>query len=110
MFGGINPGQMKAMMKQMGIKQEEVEVERVIIEGREKRIVIEPANVQKITMQGQDSWQVTGTTREETAETGISEEDIVMVSEKTGKSKEAAKKALEETDGDIAESILKLSD
>ena len=83
MLGGINPGQMKAMMKQMGIKQEEVEVERVIFEGAEKRIIIEPAVVQKITMQGQESWQITGDAREESKEAGISDSDVEMVAEKT---------------------------
>lgn len=109
MFGGINPSQMKAMMKQMGIKQEEIAVERVILEGADKRIIIEPANVQKIVMQGQESWQVTGTAREETKVIGITEEDIALVVEKTGVSKEQAKKALEKTEGDIAEAMVQLS-
>lgn len=109
MFGGINPGQMKSMMKQMGIKQEEVNALRVILECEDRKIVIEPANVQKITMQGQVSWQVTGEAREETREEGISEEDIKMVAEKSGKTSEEAKKVLEECGGDIAEAILKLS-
>lgn len=110
MFGGINPAQMKAMMKQMGIKQEEVAVERVIFEGVEKRIIIEPANVQKIVMQGQESWQVTGESREETKETEISEEDVHMIVDKTGKSEQEARKALEESEGDLAEAIVKLSE
>ncbi len=109
MLSGINPAQMKAMMKQMGIKQEEIEAERVIIEKKDSRIVIEPASVQKIIMQGQESWQITGEAREETKEVGISEDDVEMVTEKTGKSREEAKKALDESEGDIAEAILKLS-
>lgn len=110
MFGGINPMQMKAMMKQMGIKQEEIEAERVIIESFEKKIVIEHPQVQKIVMQGQESWQITGEAHEETKESGISEADVDMVSGKTGRSKTEAKKALEESGGDIAEAIVKLSD
>lgn len=110
MFGGINPGQMKAMMKQMGIKQEDLNALRVIIETPEKNIVIEPANVQKIVMQGQQSWQVTGTAREESKEEGIKEEDVLLVSEKTGKSEDTARKALQEANGDIAEAIMNLSD
>lgn len=109
MIGGINPAQMKAMMKQMGIKQEDIEAVRVIIEKEDSRIVIEPANVQKIVMQGQESWQITGESREEAKEVGISEDDILMVAEKSGKSKEEARKALEES-GDIAEAIIKLSE
>lgn len=109
MFGGINPGQMKAMMKQMGIKQEEIEAERVIIEGKDRRIIIEPADVQKITMQGQGSWQITGSAREESLEAGISEDDVKLVMEKTGKDEENVRAVLEET-RDIAEAILKLSE
>ncbi len=109
MFGGINPSQMKAMMKQMGIKQEEVDAQRVIIECPDRKLIIEPANVQKIAMQGQESWQITGEAREETKEAGISEEDVEMVAEKTGKSGKEARKALEETKGDIAEAIMRLS-
>ena len=72
--------------------------------------MIEPANVIKMTMQGQTSWQITGDAREEVVEeVGIKEADILMIMEKTGKSKEEAAKALEESNGDIAEAIVKLS-
>ena len=110
MFGGVNPGQMKAMMKQMGIKQEEIDAQRVIIECSDRKIIIEPASVQKITMQGQESWQIGGEVREESKEAVISEEDIEMVIEKTGKSREEARRALEESKGDIAEAIVKLAE
>ncbi len=110
MFGGINPGQMKAMMKQMGIKQEDLEALRVVIEKSDSRIIIEPASVQKITMQGQESWQISGAAREESKEAGINEDDIAMVVEKTGKSSDEARLALEESGGDIAAAIVKLSE
>lgn len=109
MFPGVNPSQMKAMMRQMGIKQEEIEVERVIFEGSEKRIIIEPANVQKISMQGQESWQVTGEAREEAKETGIAEADIALVAEKANVSKDKAREALEKSNGDIAAAIVALA-
>ncbi|MBI2631838.1 nascent polypeptide-associated complex protein [Candidatus Pacearchaeota archaeon] len=108
-LGGLDPRKMQTLMKQMGIKQEEIEAERVIIEIADKKIIIEPANVQKILMQGQESWQITGDVREVEKEEGIRVEDIKMVSEKTGKSEKEAKKALEDTNGDIAEAIVKLS-
>ena len=107
---GLDPRKMQALMKQMGIKQEEIDALRVIIEKEDSKIVIEPANVQKIVMQGQESWQITGDTREEAKEEEIREEDIKMVSDKTGKSEKEARKALEETNGDIAEAIVKLSE
>ncbi len=110
MFGGIDPKKMQAMMKQMGIKQDELEVERVVFECIGKRVVVEPANVVKIVMQGQESWQVTGEAREEAREAGISDADVMMVAEKAGVSKEDARKALEESNGDIAEAIMALSE
>ncbi len=110
MLGGINPKQMQAMMKQMGIKNEEIEALRVIIETADKNIIIEPVSVQKIVMQGQHTFQVAGEIREETKSESIREEDVSLVAEKTGKSEKEAKAALEKTKGDIAEAILKLSE
>ena len=107
-LGGINPKKMQAMMKQLGINQEEIEAIRVIIEKEDGKIVIENPSVQKIMMQGQESWQITGESREESSE--ISEEDIDLVSQKTGKSKEEALSALQGSEGDIAEAIMKLSE
>jgi len=107
MFGGIDPKKMQAMMKQLGMKQEEIEAERVIIECFDKRIIIEEPNVVKINMQGQDSWQITGNATEE--EKGVSEEDISQVMEKAQVSKEKAEQALKDSNGDLAEAILSLS-
>jgi nascent polypeptide-associated complex subunit alpha len=105
-LGGLNPKKMQGLMKQMGIQQDEVPVEKVTIEKTDgSKIIISPANVQKITMQGQSSYQISG---EEIEEQGISEEDIKMVMEKTSCTEEQARKTLEKT-GDIAEAILNLS-
>jgi nascent polypeptide-associated complex subunit alpha len=104
-LGGMNPAKMKALMKQMGINQEEIEAKRVIIEKEGGKIVIDEPSVQKLIMQGQESWQIVGKAHEEAE--GIKEEDINLVMEKTGKSMAEVKKALEETN-DIAEAILKL--
>ncbi len=108
-LGGMNPGQMKALMKQMGIKQEEIAAVRVIIEEEDARTIIEPAQVAKITMQGQESWQVSGNARRESKAAEISAEDISLVAEKTGKSSKEAQQALEDCGGDIAEAIVRLS-
>ena len=110
MFGGIDPKKMQAMMKQMGIKQEEVEATRVVIEKTDGgSIIIENPNVAKVTMQGQDTWQISGEAREDEGNS-ISEEDVRLIMEKTGKGYEEAKLALEENEGDIAQSILNLSE
>lgn len=106
MFGGIDSKKMMGMMKQMGISQEEIKADRVVIEG-EKKIVINNPNVVKIKMQGQESFQITGDISEEAGEL-FSEEDVRQVMEKTGKSEKEAKKALEASNGDLAEAILAL--
>ena len=109
MFGGIDPKKMQAMMKQMGIKQQEIDALRVIIECSDKKIIIEPANVQKVIMQGQESWQITGEAREESSEVEISADDVALVMEKTGKNEEKVRAVLEKTK-DIAEAIVKLNE
>lgn len=98
--------QMEKMMKQMGIKNQAIDAVEVIIKGKEKELVISNPQVTKITMQGQDTYQVIGEAVERSVET-FSEDDVKMIVEQTGASEEDAKKALEETD-DIAEAIMKL--
>ena len=110
MFGGINPKQMEGMMRKMGISQETIPAGRVIIEKTDgNRIVIEEPNVLRIKMQGQESFQITGEAKEETQKLEISEDDVKTVMEKTGCDEKQARKSLEKT-GDLAESILELSE
>ncbi len=107
MIPGLNPKKMQAVMKQMGLSQEEIDSARVIIEKEDgSRIVINNPSVIRMKIQGQESFQITGNISEETG--NISEEDIKTITEKTGCSEEEAREALEET-GDLAEAILKLS-
>ncbi|MCX8175546.1 MAG: nascent polypeptide-associated complex protein [Candidatus Micrarchaeota archaeon] len=104
--GGIDPKQMAKLMRQMGIKTEDIAASRVTIELREGgRIVVFEPSVTQIEMQGQKSFQIAGRVHEE-QEAG--EEDIRMVMEAAGCSREEAQNALRETGGDIAEAILKL--
>lgn len=109
MFGGIDPKKMQAMMKQMGIKQEEIEASKVIIEKTDgNSIIIDNPSVAKVTMQGQATWQISGDAREESA--GVNEEDVRLIMEKTGKSYEESKDMLEKVEGDIAQAIVELSE
>ena len=120
MPGRINPRQMNQMMKRLGIQVKEIEnVKKVIIQTDSKEYIFDDAEVTMMDAQGQKTYQISGRPRiveragvakEEEVEEGIPDADIDLVAEQTGKSKEEAKKALEETDGDIAEAILKLSD
>jgi len=105
-LGGLNPKKLQGLMKQMGISQEEIPAESVIINKTDgSKIIINNPNVQKITMQNQESFQITGDISEKQE---ISKEDIKLVMEKTSCTEEQAKSALEQTN-DIAEAILKLS-
>ncbi len=101
---GINPRQMQQMMKRMGIKTEEIDAESVVIHGTEKDIVIENPQVVKTIMQGQESFQISGTVKEQEknasgdeSEISISEEDIKVVMEQAKVSEEEAIAALEKS-------------
>lgn len=111
MFPGVDPRQMQGMLKKMGISQEDIDASRVIIEKTDNsRIIIDNPTVTKIKMQGQESFQITGDISEEEGELEIPEEDIQTVVEKTGVSKKIAKETLEKNNGDLAETILELSE
>lgn len=112
MFGGINPKQMQGMMKKMGIAQEDISAERVIIEKTDgNKIIIDNPSVQKIKMQGQESFQISGDVSEVQEEAELfTEEDIQTIINKTGVSEEIAKETLEKNNGDLAETILELSE
>lgn len=101
----MNPKQLEQAMKKLGVKQEEIQASEVIIKCGNKNLVIKDPHVVKINMMGQNSLQITGDMHEETA---ISEEDVTTVAQQANVSKEEAKKALEESNGDLAEAILKL--
>ena len=110
MPGRINPRQMNQMMKRLGINVKEIEnVEKVIIQTDEKKYIFENAEVTIMDAQGQKTYQITGKPSIIERKEEINEEDIKLIIEQTGKTKEEAKKALEETKGDIAEAIMKLT-
>ncbi len=116
----INPRQMQKAMKQMGIKQTEVEdVVEVIIRTKSNEIVLKGADVVCVEMGGQKNYQVTGpeiirplgtsTTEDESAPTvSFEESDIDLVMGQTGCDRQKAIEALTATDGQPAEAILKI--
>jgi nascent polypeptide-associated complex subunit alpha len=108
MFPSLNPKKMQAVMRQMGMSQEEIEAIRVIIEKEDNfRIIIDNPSVIKIKMQGQENFQISGDIREDDGG-NISEEDIRAIMEKTGVDEQKAREVLKKT-GDLAEAILELS-
>lgn len=105
--GGLDPKKMQAVMKKMGISQEEIDADEVIIKkSAGDEILIKNPSVMKVKMQGNESFQISGEILEKL---GSSEEDIKTIIEKTNATEEQAKAALEKT-GDLAEAILELSE
>lgn len=108
MIPGMNPRDLAKAMKRMGIKQDEIEAEEVIIKCSDKNIIISNPSVVKVNAMGQESFQITGKVSEESPQAKISEEDIKTVSSQAKVSEEKAKAALEKANGDLAEAILSL--
>ncbi len=97
---------MQALMRQMGIKSDEINANSVVIETDSEKLIIENPQVTKITMQGQVSFQISGDLRTEEN----TSEDVKMIMDQTGCSEEEATNALKDADGDMAQAILNLSE
>jgi len=108
MLPGINPKQMQKAMRQMGIKQEEIDAIAVIVRTKTEDIIIRNPSIQKINMSGQISYQVSGEEehRPIEQEIEISEEDITTVMKQANITKKDAETALKKNKGDLAAAIL----
>jgi len=111
----ISPREAKRMMQRMGMSMGDMpDVQEVIFKTRGKEIVVENPQVAILDLHGQKIFQVTGekiterAVEKEEAKVTIPEEDVRLVADQTGKSVEEAKRALEETEGDLAKAILLL--
>ncbi|MFP3268788.1 MAG: nascent polypeptide-associated complex protein [Desulfurococcales archaeon] len=113
----MNPSEMKKMLKRMGIAAdiEEVEdAERVVIEReRESNLLVENPSVTIIRMKGETILYVYGEVKEVSKKVAepmqkpqIPDEDVQLVAMEANVSLEEARKALEATNGDIAQAIM----
>ena len=111
MMPGMNPRKVQQMMKQMGIKQVDIPATEVIIRTTDKEIVISQPSVQKVNMMGNINFQVSGNVEERSINStpDISEEDVKTVMDQTNVSETVARKAIEDSEGDLAEAIMELS-
>ena len=110
MPGKINPRQMNQMMRRLGISVKNIDnVEKVIIQTDSKEYVFNDAEVTVMDAQGRKTYQIIGNPTIKDRSEDTLKEDIKLIMDQTGKSEEEAKKALDDSDGDIAEAILKLS-
>jgi nascent polypeptide-associated complex subunit alpha len=113
MPGKMNSRQLNQMMKRFGINVKNIDnVEKVIIQTDTKEYVFDAVEVTVMEAQGQKTFQIIGEPtikiRGGESESAL-KEDIKLIMGQTGKSEAEVRKALKETNGDLAEAILKLS-
>ena len=110
MIPGMNPRDMQRAMKKLGIKQEEIEANEVIIKTDDKEIIIQNPQVSKVNMMGQETFQVVGQAEERaiSSEPEINEDDIKTVMQQTGATEEKVKETIAKNDGDLAKAIMEL--
>lgn len=106
----MNSRQMKQAMKKMGISQDQIDAQKVIIRLSDRDLIIDNPEVSKVNMMGQETFQVVGEVREEVLDTApsIDEEDIQTVISQTSVTKEQAIEAINDAKGDLAQAILSL--
>jgi len=110
MPGRMNPRQMNQMMRRLGINIKEIEnVKKVTIQTDSKEYIFEDAEVTIMESHGQKTFQISGKPIIKDRTEDTLKDDIKLIAEQTGKTEEEAKKALEQTNGDLAEAILKLT-
>ena len=110
MIPGMNPRDMQKAMKRLGIKQEEIDANEVIIKTNDKEIVIQKPQVSKVNMMGQDTFQIIGEVQERpvSSEPEINKDDIKIVMQQTGATEEKAREAIENNEQDLAKAIMSL--
>lgn len=101
----------RRMMDRLGINMKEIpNVQEVIIKTADAEMHITNASVSEVNAQGQRVFQVMGEVEEvEVEKKTFNEEDILLVQQQTGTTKEKAVAALEQSDGEVARAILKLT-
>lgn len=112
---GFSSRELRRLMRRLGMEMKPIEnVRRVIIEAEDRNYIVEQPQVLVMSMRkGETVVQIFGKLKEEEKKEGkealeISEEDVELVASQAGVSKEEARKALMEAEGDIAAAILLL--
>jgi len=101
----MDPKKVQQMMKKLNLNVQELEAEEVIIRTKNKNIIISNPEVMIADMMGKEVYQISGEVSEADI---ISDKDIEMVMEKTGKDRDAVVKKLEELNNDLARAIMEL--
>lgn len=108
----MNSRQMRQAMKRMGIDQEQLQAEEVIIRLADRDLIITQPEVAKVNMMGQETYQIVGEVSEQLRDNSpsIDEEDIQTVMDQTGANEEEAIEAINQAEGDLAQAILSLKE
>lgn len=104
--------QTRRMLERMGVSMEQIEgVEEVVIRTADKDMVIKNANVSQMKMKGSLVFQVVGEDIEERLreKPKYTKEDVLLVAQQASVSEAKAEQALKDTNGDLAQAILRLS-
>lgn len=103
--------QTRRMMEKMGIDLKEMpDVEEVVIRTASKEFHIRNASVSEVNAQGNRIFQVAGEVEEVQREKkSFNEEDILLVQQQANVTRERAVAALQESEGEVARAILKLT-
>ncbi len=111
MLPQMNPRALAGAMKRMGIQQEDMAAEEVIIRCKDYDLIFSKPNLTKINMMGQETYQLIGHAekRKRSVAVDVSEDDIQAVMEQTKVGHEQAHTALQKTNGDIAQAIIDLT-
>jgi nascent polypeptide-associated complex subunit alpha len=103
--------QARRAMERMGINMKEIpDVKEVIIKTADKEMHIRDASVSEVNAQGNRIFQVMGEVEEVAVEkAAFNEEDVLLVQQQANVSRERAVAALEESEGEVARAILRLT-
>lgn len=114
MFPGMDKRAMEAAMKKLGVQQSQLEAEEVVIKLKAgSEIVVSNPSVTKVTMMGQENFQISGEYSERAQQPQsqqlpqlFNDEDVKTVAGQAGCSDAEAKAALAKVNGDLAAAIL----
>jgi nascent polypeptide-associated complex subunit alpha len=107
MFGSPDPRKIEKMMKKMNMNVQSIPADTVVIKTKTKNIIISNPDIMLANMMGRDVYQITGEVSESYS---VSEDDIKMVMDQTGKDRDIVVRKLEELDNDLARAIMELKE
>jgi len=96
---------MSKVMKQMGMDLNEIDADEVVVKMGDRKLVFSSPQLSKIEAQGKEIFQLQGDYSEESS--GVPDEDVELVMEKTNASEEEAREALQDAE-DVAEAVMEL--